>query len=75
MILHPYYKYGKKWKLTVYVSSPGSKSQTHSALINSDSEFSRLFQRCSLPENLWTALIQLWTTLNSSEMKGFGAKN
>ena len=24
---------------------------------------SGLFQRCSLPENLWTALIQLWTAL------------
>ena len=31
-----------------------------------------LFQRCSLPENLWTALIQLWTALiSSSEIWGF----
>ena len=26
---------------------------------------SGLFQRCSLPENLWTALIQLWTALKT----------
>ena len=30
------------------------------------------FQRCSLPENLWTALIQLWTALRT---KIFRAKN
>ena len=33
---------------------------------------SGLFQRCSLPENLWTALIQLWTALKT---KIFRAKN
>ena len=31
-----------------------------------------LFQRCSLPENLWTALIQLWTALKTEI---FRAKN
>ena len=34
--------------------------------------FSGLFQRCSLPENLWTALIQLWTALKTEI---FRAKN
>ena len=33
---------------------------------------SGLFQRCSLPENLWTALIQLWTALKTEI---FRAKN
>ena len=33
---------------------------------------SGLFQRCSLPENLWTALIQLWTALKT---ESFRAKN
>ena len=33
---------------------------------------SGLFQRCSLPENLWTALIQLWTALKTEI---FGDKN
>ena len=33
---------------------------------------SGLFQRCSLPENLWTALIQLWTALKTQI---FRAKN
>ena len=33
---------------------------------------SDLFQRCSLPENLWTALIQLWTALKTEI---FRAKN
>ena len=31
-----------------------------------------LFQRCSLPENLWTALIQLWTAMKTEI---FRAKN
>ena len=30
---------------------------------------SGLFQRCSLPENLWTALIQLWTALKTEIFK------
>ena len=33
---------------------------------------SGLFQRCSIPENLWTALIQLWTALKTEI---FRAKN
>ena len=33
---------------------------------------SGLFQRCSLPENLWSALIQLWTALKTEI---FRAKN
>ena len=33
---------------------------------------SGLFQRCSLPENLWTALIQLWTALKTEILR---AKN
>ena len=33
---------------------------------------SGLFQRCSLPKNLWTALIQLWTALKTEI---FRAKN
>ena len=33
---------------------------------------SGLFRRCSLPENLWTALIQLWTALKTEI---FRAKN
>ena len=51
---------------------PGLTSQTFNADQFWFRIISGLLQRCSLPENLWTALIQLWTTLKT---KNFRAKN
>ena len=51
---------------------PGLRSQTFSADQLWFRILSGLFQRCSLPENLWTALIQLWTALKTEI---FRAKN
>ena len=59
---------------TVQLTEPArvDLSETFSADQLSFRILSGLFQRCSLPENLWTALIQLWTALKTEI---FRAKN
>ena len=47
--------------------SPVDVSETFSADQLWFRTISGLFQRCSLPENLWAALFQFWTALISSE--------
>ena len=60
------FKYHNAFLSRVDVSETFSADQLWFRII------SRLFQRCSIPENLWTALIQLWRALKT---KIFRAKN
>ena len=57
----------RKEKKPVWEGSRVDVSETFSADQLWFRTISGLFQRCSLPENLWTALIQLWTALKTKD--------
>ena len=57
------------WKLNLESFSNNGTRVDVSETFSADQLWFRilsgLFQRCSIPENLWTALIQLWTALKT----------